>query len=114
MVRAAWCAGRFTVPIRLVGPTSPLGLWTTGHRIRAMSDETRKRSIASRPFGEVLQELAAHQERAAEQYGKFPYVLVLGFKEDPSPLTSKLEALGAVVLEVHMHESLGVVEHSRP
>jgi hypothetical protein len=43
-------------------------------------------------------ELAAYQERLAKRCGEHPCSVTFRFKEDPSPLIPKFEALGAVVL----------------
>jgi hypothetical protein len=63
-----------------------------------VSDETQEPDAPHRPLGELLGELGAYQERLAKRYDEYPYAVTCGFKEDPSPLLPKFEALGAVVL----------------
>jgi hypothetical protein len=77
-----------------------------------MSDETREPSVTSRPFGEVLQELGAFQERHARRYSEYSHVVMLGFKKevDPSVYYPAFEKLGAEVIEERWYETLGQVE----
>jgi hypothetical protein len=77
-----------------------------------VSDETRQPSLASRPFGEVLQELGAFQERYARGYSGFPHVVLLGFRKyvDPSVYYPAFEKLGAEVIEERWCETGGEVE----
>jgi hypothetical protein len=63
-----------------------------------VSDETREPAAPQRPLGELLGELATYQERLAKRVGDHPCSVMFEFKEDPSPLIPKFEALGAVVL----------------
>jgi hypothetical protein len=72
-----------------------------------MSDEPQEPDIASLP----LHEMAAYQERLAQQYSAFPCVMVLGFTEEPDDsIYSEIEAHGGVLLSAESHETLGEVE----
>jgi hypothetical protein len=79
-----------------------------------MNDETRKPSVTSRPFGEVLQELGAFQERYARGYSGFSHVVLLGFRKevDPSVYYPAFKKLGAEVIEESWHETGGQVERT--